>query len=52
MNNWQEVNERIQHRTPQTSFEDNTYYTINLFEHFCDNRDYKFVAIFGYYKNK
>jgi hypothetical protein len=52
MKNWLEVNQRIQHRDPCTSFEDNTYYTIPLFEHFCDNRDYKYVAIFGYYKNK
>jgi hypothetical protein len=52
MKNWSVVNERIQHRDPCTSFEDNTYYNIPLFEHFCDNRDYKYVAIFGYYKNK
>jgi hypothetical protein len=52
MKNWVEVNQRIANRNPCTSFEDNTYYTIPLFEHFCDNRDYKYVAIFGYYKNK
>lgn len=52
MKDWLEVNERILHREPCTSFEDNTYYTISLFEHFCENRDYKHVAIFGYYKNK
>jgi hypothetical protein len=52
MKNWQTVNEYISNRSPCRSFEDNTYYTINLFEHFCDNRDYKYVAIFGYYKNK
>lgn len=52
MNNWNIVNTSINSRSPCTSFEDNTYYTIDLFEHFCDNRDYKHIAIFGYYKNK
>jgi hypothetical protein len=52
MNNHQKINESIKGRKPCTSFEDNTYYTMSLFEHFCENRDYKHVAIFGYYKNK
>lgn len=52
MNNHQLINESIGARTPCTSFEDNTYYTMDLFEHFCEHRDYKYVAIFGYYKNK
>jgi hypothetical protein len=52
MQNYAVINERIAGRNPCTSFEDNTYYTMDLFEHFCDNRDYKYVTIFGYYKNK
>jgi hypothetical protein len=52
MQNYADINARILGRNPCTSFEDNTYYTINLFEHFCENRDYKYVTIFGYYKNK
>lgn len=52
MQNYADINTRILTRNPCTSFEDNTYYTINLFEHFCENRDYKYVTIFGYYKNK
>lgn len=52
MKNYQTINEAITSRHPATSFEDNTYYTNDLFEHFCTNRDYKHVAIFGYYKNK
>lgn len=46
------VNEKIQTRKVCTSFEDNTYYNMKLFEHFCEYRDLKYVAIFGYYKNK
>jgi len=52
MNNHQELNSVISSRIPCTSFEENTYYTYNLFEHFCDNKDYKYITIFGYYKNK
>jgi hypothetical protein len=52
MQNYESINARILGRNPCTSFEDNTYYTINLFEHFCETRDYKYVTIFGYYKNK
>ena len=52
MQNYQTINEAIASRQPATSFEDNTYYTNELFEHFCANRDYKYVTIFGYYKNK
>jgi hypothetical protein len=52
MINHQTINEAIASRSPCTSFEDNTYYTNELFEHFCANRDYKYVTIFGYYKNK
>lgn len=52
MQNYATINERIAGRNPCTSFEDNTYYTMDLFEHFCDTRDYKYVTIFGYYKNK
>lgn len=52
MNNYREINRAIQDRDPCASWEENTYYTFPLFEHFCDTRDYKYVAIFGYYKNK
>jgi hypothetical protein len=52
MKNHAKVNALLETRQPCTSFEDNTYYNISLFEHFCDHRDYKYVAIFGYYKNK
>jgi hypothetical protein len=47
-----EMNSAIAGRNPCTSFEENTYYHYSLFEHFCDNKDYKYVTIFGYYKNK
>jgi hypothetical protein len=52
MNNYREINQAIQDRDPCASWEENTYYTFPLFEHFCDTRDYKYVTIFGYYKNK
>ena len=52
MHNFETINESISNREPCTSFEENTYYTYQLFEHFCDNKDYKYVTIFGYYKNK
>ena len=52
MQNYQTINESITTRSPCTSFEDNTYYTSELFEHFCANRDYKHVTIYGYYKTK
>jgi hypothetical protein len=52
MINYQILNEAISARQPCTSFEDNTYYTKDLWNHFCENKDYKYVAIFGYYKNK
>ena len=46
------MNATIASREPCSSWEENTYYTYPLFEHFCDNRDYKYVTIFGYYKIK
>ena len=46
------VNEAIQTRQPYTSRDEGTYYTHDLFKHFCRNKDYKYVAIFGYYKSK
>lgn len=52
MLNVEEINARIANRDPCTSFEDNTYYNQPLFEHFCENRDYKHVAIYGFYRNK
>lgn len=51
MNNYNEINRLIQEREASRSFDDRTYYTIALFEHFCDHRDYKHVAIHGYYKS-
>lgn len=52
MNKYQLVNEALQNREPYTSRDENTYYTHDLFKHFCRNKDYKYVAIFGYYKSK
>lgn len=52
MKNYLEINEKIRSRKVCTSFEDNTYYNMKLFEHFCQHRDLKYVAIFGYYKIK
>jgi hypothetical protein len=52
MNNHNQINEAITNRIPCTSLEDNTYYNIDLFNHFCEHADYKYVAIFGYYKSK
>lgn len=52
MNNHNQINEAISNRIPCTSLEDNTYYNIDLFNHFCEHADYKYVTIFGYYKSK
>lgn len=52
MKNYQAINESIQTREPYSSRDEATYYTHDLFKHFCRNRDYKYVTIFGYYKNK
>lgn len=52
MKRYAEINLAITEISPCTSFEENTYYHYKLFEHFCDNKDYKYIAIFGYYKNK
>jgi hypothetical protein len=52
MQNYQTINESIASRQPATSFEDNTYYTNDLWTHFCTHKDYKYVTIFGYYKDK
>ena len=52
MNNYQLINEAIVSRQPYTSRDESTYYTSDLFKHFCRNKDYKYVAIFGYYKSK
>jgi hypothetical protein len=52
MNKHQLVNEAIRSREPYTSRDETTYYTHELFKHFCRNKDYKYVAIFGYYKSK
>lgn len=52
MKNFEIINESISNREPCTSFEENTYYTYELFTKFCENRDYKYITIFGYYKTK
>ena len=52
MKNYQQVNENITSREPCTSFEEDTYYNQDLFKEFCKTRDYKYIAIFGYYKSK
>ena len=52
MKTYQVINESIKTREPYSSRDEATYYTHELFKHFCRNRDYKYVAIFGYYKNK
>ena len=52
MNNYIAINESIASRSPCTSFEDGTYYSMGIFTKFCEDRDYKRVAIFGYYKAK
>jgi hypothetical protein len=46
------INESIAKREPYTSFDEGTYYTMGTFKQFCKDRDYKRVAIFGYYKSK
>ena len=50
MKNYKTVNESIENRTPSMSFEDNTYYNMDLFYKFCETCDYKHLVIFGYYK--
>jgi hypothetical protein len=52
MNKYQIVNEAILTRQPYSSRDESTYYTHDLYKHFSRNRDYKYVAIFGYYKSK
>lgn len=52
MKNSAQINESIEQREPCTSYEDDTYYHPSIFAEFCKNRDYKYVAIFGYYKSK
>ena len=51
MNNWKTVNDKILQRSPCRSYEENTYYNYPLFEKFCSTKDYKKVAIYGYYKS-
>ena len=46
------INESLENREPCTSFDEGTYYTMDLFNEFCKTRDLKRVAIFGYYKSK
>jgi len=46
------INESISNRELCTSFDEGTYYTMDLFNEFCKTRDLKRVAIFGYYKPK
>ena len=52
MKNYSAINESIAGRSPCTSFEEGTYYNMGIFTKFCEDRDYKRVAIFGYYKAK
>lgn len=52
MKKYEQLNESIANRQPYTSFDDSTYYNIDLFNEFADTRDYKRVVIFGYYKSK
>lgn len=52
MKGFSKINEQIQSRDPCTSMEENTYYRMDLFKQFAKDRDYKRVAIFGYYKSK
>jgi hypothetical protein len=52
MKQYELINESITTRKPSKSFDDATYYTIDLFNEFCETRDLKRVAIFGYYKSK
>jgi hypothetical protein len=46
------INESIAKREPYTSFDEGTYYNMDLFNEFCKTRDLKRIAIFGYYKSK
>jgi hypothetical protein len=46
------INEAIDNREFYTSFDEGTYYTMGIFTEFCNTRDLKRVAIFGYYKSK
>ncbi len=46
------INESIANRELYTSFDEGTYYNMDLFVEFCNTRDLKRVAIFGYYKPK
>lgn len=52
MKRYNAINESIANREPCTSFDDSTYYNIDLFNEFCETRDLKRVVIFGYYKSK
>lgn len=52
MKRYDAINESIANREPYSSPDDGTYYNIDLFNEFCETRDYKRVAIFGYYKSK
>jgi len=51
MKNYVAINESIATRAPYTSFDEATYYNMRIFNKFCEERDYKRVAIFGYYKS-
>jgi hypothetical protein len=52
MKEYQSINEQVSNRDFYTSFDESTYYTIDIFNKFCETRDLKRVAIFGYYKSK
>ena len=46
------INRRISERSPCTFFDPGTYFTMDLFYHFCEHGDYKWVAIRGFYADK
>jgi hypothetical protein len=52
MKNFAFINESIANRQPSMSFDEDTYYNIDLFNEFSETDDLKRVAIFGYYKSK
>jgi hypothetical protein len=47
-----EINARIAARQPCTFFDPGTYSNIDLFYHFCDHGDCKWVAIRGFYGDR
>jgi len=52
MKNHLYLNEVISNREFYTAFDESTYYNQSVFNEFCNHRDLKRVAIFGYYRHK